>query len=62
MNHALARASASECVEKIQAYVDAGCTKFVLFAVAPPEGLVAQTEIYGRSIIPKFENRSAATK
>jgi probable F420-dependent oxidoreductase len=46
--------AASECVEKIQAYVDAGCTKFVLFAVAPAEDLVAQTEIYGRSIIPKF--------
>jgi len=43
-----------ECVEKIQSYVKAGCSKFVLWPVAPPDELVSQIEIYGREIVPRF--------
>lgn len=43
-----------ECVEKIRGYVEAGCSKFVLWPIAPPEGLVAQIETYGREIVPRF--------
>jgi probable F420-dependent oxidoreductase len=43
-----------ECVERIRAYVGAGCTKFVLWPVAPPDELVAQIEIFGREILPRF--------
>jgi probable F420-dependent oxidoreductase len=43
-----------ECVEKIQSYVDVGCSKFVLWPVAPPDELVTQVEIYGREIVPHF--------
>jgi len=42
------------CTERIRAYADAGCTKFVLFPLAPPEDLVSQIEIYGRRLIPCF--------
>jgi probable F420-dependent oxidoreductase len=44
----------AECVEKLQGYVEAGCSKYVLFPIAPPEELVTQIEIYGRQIIPRF--------
>lgn len=43
-----------ECVEKIQAYVEAGCSKYVLWPVAPPEELVSQIELYGKEILPHF--------
>jgi probable F420-dependent oxidoreductase len=43
-----------ECLERIRAFVDAGCTKYVLFPLAPPEELVGQVECYGRRIIPRF--------
>jgi len=43
-----------ECAEKISAYVAAGCTKFVLFPLAPPDELITQIELYGRQIIPRF--------
>ena len=43
-----------ECVEKIRTYVAAGCTKYVLFPIVPPDELVAQIETYGREIIPRF--------
>lgn len=43
-----------ECVEKIRAFVDAGCTKFVLFPIVPPEELVAQIELFGKEILPRF--------
>jgi probable F420-dependent oxidoreductase len=50
----LAIGSAGECVDKIQAYVDAGCTKLVLFPIAPPDELIAQIESFGTAIIPRF--------
>jgi len=43
-----------ECVEKVHAYVAAGCTKFVLFPLAPPDELVQQIELYAKQIIPRF--------
>ncbi|MGH7820674.1 MAG: LLM class flavin-dependent oxidoreductase [Candidatus Binatia bacterium] len=43
-----------ECAERIREYVDAGCTKFVLWPVAPPEDLVSQIEVFGREILPRF--------
>ena len=46
--------SAQECVEKIQSYVDAGCSKFVLWPIVPPEELVPQIERYGKEVIPHF--------
>ena len=46
--------SAQECVEKIQSYVDAGCSKFVLWPIVPPDELVPQIERYGKEVIPQF--------
>jgi probable F420-dependent oxidoreductase len=43
-----------DCIERIQRFVDAGCTKFVLFPVAPAEALLEQVEIYGREILKQF--------
>ena len=51
----LAIGSVDVCVARIQDYVAAGCTKFVLFPVAPPDELIAQIEVFGRKIIPHFE-------
>jgi probable F420-dependent oxidoreductase len=48
------------CTARIQAYVDAGCTKFVLFPLAQPDELVPQIEVYGRQLIPRFESRADA--
>lgn len=44
--------SVAQCVERLQAFADAGCTKFVLFPLAPPEELVGQIELYARRVIP----------
>ena len=46
--------SAQECMEKIQSYVDAGCSKFVLWPIVPPDELVPQIERYGKEVIPHF--------
>ena len=46
--------SVSECVERVRAFVEAGCTKFVLFPLAAPEDLVPQIETYGRDVLPHF--------
>jgi alkanesulfonate monooxygenase SsuD/methylene tetrahydromethanopterin reductase-like flavin-dependent oxidoreductase (luciferase family) len=46
--------SAQECIDKIQSYVDAGCSKFVLWPIVPPDELVPQIERYGKEIIPHF--------
>jgi probable F420-dependent oxidoreductase len=43
-----------ECIEKIRSYVNVGCSKFVLWPVAPPDELVSQIETYGREIVPHF--------
>src|SRR3990170_1287411 len=37
-----------ECVAKIQSYVEAGCSKYVLWPVAAPDEMVSQVEVYGR--------------
>ncbi|THE63683.1 LLM class flavin-dependent oxidoreductase [Salinadaptatus halalkaliphilus] len=44
----------ADCVETIQRYVDAGCTKFVLSPVGPFEDRVEQLERYSRDVIPAF--------
>ena len=46
--------AAEQCVAKIQEYVEAGCTKYVLFPIAPPDELVTQIECFGKQIIPAF--------
>ncbi|MGE0681422.1 MAG: LLM class flavin-dependent oxidoreductase [Candidatus Binatia bacterium] len=46
--------SAQDCIDKIQSYVDAGCSKFVLWPIVPPEELVPQIEQYGKEVIPYF--------
>lgn len=46
--------SASECVAKVQSYVEAGCSKFVLWPITPPDELVPQIERYGKEVIPQF--------
>ncbi len=43
-----------DVVEKVQAYVDAGCSKYVLWPISPPEELVGQIDLYGREILPRF--------
>ena len=47
-----------ECVAKIQTYVAAGCTKFVLWPIAPTNELNSQVEVYGKEIIPRFVRAS----
>lgn len=44
----------SECVETIQQYVDAGCTKFVLMPAGPQSERIEQLERYSRDVIPEF--------
>ncbi|MEW6271245.1 MAG: LLM class flavin-dependent oxidoreductase [Thermodesulfobacteriota bacterium] len=55
---ALAERSAIGTVEDVVArlghYVAAGCTKFVLFPVAPAGELLEQVELFGREILPRF--------
>jgi alkanesulfonate monooxygenase SsuD/methylene tetrahydromethanopterin reductase-like flavin-dependent oxidoreductase (luciferase family) len=46
--------SAQECIDKVQSYVEAGCSKFVLWPIVPPEELVSQIERYGKEVIPQF--------
>jgi alkanesulfonate monooxygenase SsuD/methylene tetrahydromethanopterin reductase-like flavin-dependent oxidoreductase (luciferase family) len=46
--------SAQECIDKVQSYVEAGCSKFVLWPIVPPEDLVSQIERYGQEVIPHF--------
>jgi probable F420-dependent oxidoreductase len=43
-----------EVIEKVQAFVDAGCSKYVLWPISPPDELVSQIELYGREILPRF--------
>jgi len=47
--------TAAECVETIQRYVDAGCTKFVLSPAGPADEGVAQLETYAADVIPAFD-------
>jgi probable F420-dependent oxidoreductase len=43
-----------EVIERVQSYVAAGCSKYVLWPISPPDELVAQIELYGREIVPHF--------
>jgi len=45
---------AEEVAQRLRAYVDAGCTKYVLWPVGTPDDLVPQIEAYGRQILPAF--------
>jgi probable F420-dependent oxidoreductase len=45
-----------ECAEKVEAYVNAGCSKYVLWPIGPPDELVSQIELYGREIVPRFSH------
>jgi probable F420-dependent oxidoreductase len=42
------------CVRQIQRFVEAGCSKFVLFPIASPARLVAQIETYAADVLPAF--------
>ena len=44
---------AAACVETLQRFVAAGCTKFVLFPICPPEELVPQIETYASQILAR---------
>ncbi|WP_254525364.1 LLM class flavin-dependent oxidoreductase [Natrinema caseinilyticum] len=44
----------AECVDTIQNYVAAGCTKFVLMPVGPTSERIGQLELYRREVIPEF--------
>ena len=44
--------SAEQCVERLRQFAAAGCSKFVLFPLCPPDELVAQIETYAARIIP----------
>lgn len=46
--------SAAECVDRLRGFVAAGCTKFVLFPLCPPDELVSQIERYAGQVIPAF--------
>jgi len=46
---------AGACVATLARFVEAGCTKFVLFPLCPPEELVPQIETWAREILPRFE-------
>jgi probable F420-dependent oxidoreductase len=46
--------SPEDCVARIRSFVEAGCRKFILFPVVPPEELVPQVELYSREILPRF--------
>ena len=45
---------AEACIEKVQSYVDAGCSKFVLWPIAAPDQLVGQVATFGQKIVPHF--------
>lgn len=43
-----------EVVARLRSYVDAGCTKFILFPVAPAGELIPQIELFGGEVQPRF--------
>jgi probable F420-dependent oxidoreductase len=51
MNARGAIGSATECVERLHGFIAAGCTKFVLFPLCPPDELVSQIERYAAQMI-----------
>lgn len=46
--------TAAEVVARLRAFVDAGCSKFILFPVAPAGELIPQIELFGTEILPRF--------
>jgi probable F420-dependent oxidoreductase len=46
--------SLEECIDRVQQYVDAGCTKFVLFPIAGAGELLPQIDLIGERILPRF--------
>ncbi len=54
MHERCAIGSAEEIVERLRGYVVAGCTKYVLFPLSPPDEMVAQIEQYAKSVIRAF--------
>jgi len=34
--------------------VEAGCTKYVLFPIAPADELIGQIELFAKQVIPRF--------
>jgi len=44
----------AEVVARLRAFVDAGCTKFILFPVAPAGELIPQIELFGSEILPRL--------
>ncbi len=44
-----------ECLETIENYIDAGCTKFVLLPVGPIDERIAQIETYHHDVIKELE-------
>ncbi len=46
--------SAAECIERLHAFVEAGCVKFVLRPACPPAEVPSQIELYGSKILPAF--------
>jgi probable F420-dependent oxidoreductase len=55
MNPRCAIGSAAECAERLRGFVAAGCTKFVLFPLCPPDELVRQIEQYAAKLIGPLE-------
>jgi probable F420-dependent oxidoreductase len=45
---------ASECIEKLHSFVEAGCTKFVLRPSCPPAEVLGQIDLYGKTVLPRF--------
>jgi probable F420-dependent oxidoreductase len=45
---------AEECSTTLRRFVEAGCTKFVLRPACPPDQVMGQIELYGKSILPYF--------
>ncbi|QLG50077.1 LLM class flavin-dependent oxidoreductase [Natrinema halophilum] len=48
-----------DCVETIQKYVDAGCTKFVLMPAGPPSERIGQLELYSREVLPELSSSTS---
>lgn len=43
-----------QVVARLRSFVDAGCTKFILFPMAPAGELIPQIELFGTEILPRF--------
>jgi probable F420-dependent oxidoreductase len=46
--------TAEEVVARLERYVAAGCSKFILFPIAPAGELIPQIELFGREVLPCF--------